>query len=118
MSSMRSGSRTWFGVRGLLLLTFVCCMGWVLGTPPWQDLVISLGGVAAIVGGLVTFTDLGGAGSRWAAAQLQWQRRLPLYSAWADRTEPRHVYWLLGSLTTLLGAFMLALGVLSLVTKR
>jgi len=61
--------------------------------------------------GLLTFADVGGAGSDWARAQLRWQRRFPFYRSAADRTDPKDVYRMLGIATVGLGAFLFVLGV-------
>jgi hypothetical protein len=66
----------------------------------------------------MTFTNLGGAGSAWADAQLKWQRRLPFYGVSAGRTAQRDMYRLLGSITAAFGAILVAVGILGILAAR
>jgi hypothetical protein len=104
--------------RGLLVLTVLSCVGWVFGSASWRNPIVLVGGLAAIVAGVMTFVNLGGAGSAWADAQLKWQRRLPFYGASAANTAPRDMYRLLGGITAALGAILVALGILGFLAVR
>jgi hypothetical protein len=111
-SPLITGKWGLFWSRGLFVLAVGCMVGWVFGTSWWHHLIIVAGGLAAIGAGLLTYADVGGAGSDWARAQLRWQRRFPFYRSLADRTDPRDVYRLLGIGTIGLGAVLIVVGVL------
>jgi hypothetical protein len=115
---VKAGTRVGYWALGLFVVTVVCCIGWVFGSTSWRDEIVVVGGLAAIASGVLTFANLGGAGSAWASAQLRWQRRLPFYAASADRTDPRHVYRLLGSITIALGAVLVAVGIVGILAAR
>lgn len=54
----------WFWARGLFLLAVACNAAWVFrGASRWNGLLVIAGGFAAVVAGLLVFTDAAGAGS-------------------------------------------------------
>lgn len=101
----------WFWARGLFLLAVACNAAWVLsGASRWSGLLVIAGGFAAVVAGLLVFTDAAGAGSDSARDYLRWLSRLPFYGRSAYWNNPRHIYTMTGVMTALLGVAMILIG--------